>query len=247
MTGYVTDNVTGLQWEQPAMGCSAGCDQADAAAYCASLSLAGHSDWRLPTRIELVSIVDDTQHSPAIDPTFFPGTSNQYFKTSSVPASGPGNSFVIGGAEGDTAIGSTSPPVGTVRCVRGSAEPSSQYVIQAGGTVFDDRTGLTWQQSVPSQTYAWSDAQSYCNGNAAGLPGSGWRLPSMKELQTIVDDAQVNPAIDPNAFPSTPFDVAYWTSTPEVGVPGYAWYVLFGAGLANHNLTSVAYHVRCVR
>ena len=244
-TGYVFDELTGLQWEQPALGCGSGCSQANAAAYCAGLTLAGYGDWRLPTRIELVSIVDDTQHFQAIDPTAFPGTSNGYYWASTPMVMFPGNAFSVGGAEGDTAYRTGN--VDNVRCVRGTAAAqASQYQIQAGGAVLDTGTGLTWQQAVSPSTYAQSDAQSYCNGNVANLPGSGWRLPSMKELQTLVDDGLVNPAIDPTAFPGTPFDAAYWTSTPVAWQSGYAWYVLFDIGQANHDAIGATYPVRCV-
>ncbi len=54
--GTVTDLVTGLMWEQP-VGMAGG-TFTDAMSYCDGLSLAGHSDWHLPTRIELVSIID---------------------------------------------------------------------------------------------------------------------------------------------------------------------------------------------
>jgi hypothetical protein len=57
--GTVTDNVTGLMWQQ---GISSVSYQGTAsAAYCASLTLGGHCDWRVPTRIELASIMDYSQ------------------------------------------------------------------------------------------------------------------------------------------------------------------------------------------
>jgi len=54
--GTVTDNVTGLMWQQVVSTTTY--NWAQALAYCPKLTLAGHSDWRLPSRIELVSIVD---------------------------------------------------------------------------------------------------------------------------------------------------------------------------------------------
>ncbi len=247
----VVDDVTGLHWQRIA-GCSTGCTQADANAYCESLTLASSSDWRLPTRIELVSIVDDTEHMPAVDPDAFPATVNAYFWTSSAMGFFPDNAFRIGGSEGDTAYGMVS-GLGAARCVH---EPTnalaSDYEIEADGTptgtVMDTGTWLTWQQQVSAQTYTWSDALSTCTNNTAGLPGSGWRLPSMKELQTLVDDSHWSPAIDPNVFPNTPFDVAYWTSTPVAWDAGNAWFVQFELGTANKTTaTTTMLHVRCVR
>jgi hypothetical protein len=240
--GHVVDNVTGLWWQGVA-GCAAGCTQVDAAAYCEGLTLDGSSDWRLPTRIELVSIVDYTKHNAAIDPTYFPGTLTHAYWTSTAMVFFPNasNHFKVGGSEGNTAYGGSG--LNGARCVRApAAAPASQLVILADGTVLDTGTGLAWQQAAGAETYTQGEAIAHC----AGL-GAGFRLPSMKELQTIVDDTRTFPAIDPTAFPGTLTDVAYWTSTPVSWqqVPN-AWHVGFDLGQTNHDLASAAYHARCV-
>jgi formylglycine-generating enzyme required for sulfatase activity len=129
-----------------------------------------------------------------------------------------------------------------------ASAPTGRYVVANGGTangtVYDTKTKLTWQQAIPSTTYAWTDAKSYCAG--INLAGTGWRLPTCKELQTIVDDSQTNPAVDLNAFPSTPADW-FWSSSPLAGSPSNAWGVDFGIGYAfNYDITNAKY-VRCVR
>jgi Protein of unknown function (DUF1566) len=49
-------------------------------------------------------------------------------------------------------------------------------------------TKLTWQRSVPATTYAWDDARTLCSsGEVTSLGDSGWRLPTKKELMTLVD------------------------------------------------------------
>jgi hypothetical protein len=127
LSGVMTDNVTGLMWQQPldAVSCAKGCTQADAAAYCASISLGNYHDWRLPTRIELVSLVDFTRASPAIDPVFT-GTPPDKFWTSSSEAGAVATvawlvDFVSGSAYVIGTLGtSTNPaPLLRVRCVRG--------------------------------------------------------------------------------------------------------------------------------
>ena len=92
-TGIVTDNITGLQWQdnndtksimKPWLtrenfdscrdGNKTACtdDSGDTAAtYCKNLSLGGHKDWRLPTIDELMYIVDRSKAIPAIDRTYF--------------------------------------------------------------------------------------------------------------------------------------------------------------------------------
>lgn len=71
--GTVTDNATGLMWQQVDDGVAR--DWEDALSYAENLTLAGYSDWRLPNAKELQSIVDykrcpDVTNSPAIDPLF---------------------------------------------------------------------------------------------------------------------------------------------------------------------------------
>jgi len=70
--------------------------------------------------------------------------------------------------------------------------------------VQDNKTGLTWQRSVPSSTYTWADATSYCQALNLGGFSSGWRLPAKKELETLVDERVQNQAIDATAFSERP-------------------------------------------
>lgn len=68
--GTVSDQATGLDWQQSDDGNRR--DWEDALAYCESLDLAGHQDWRLPDSKELQSIVDyDKPDIPAIDENLF--------------------------------------------------------------------------------------------------------------------------------------------------------------------------------
>ncbi len=69
--GTVTDNRTNLMWQQ--VTAPAIYTWQNAIAYCNNLVLAGHSDWRLPNLNELESLVN-RDHTPAIDPVYFPNT-----------------------------------------------------------------------------------------------------------------------------------------------------------------------------
>jgi formylglycine-generating enzyme required for sulfatase activity len=121
--------------------------------------------------------------------------------------------------------------------------PAGRYTM-TGGTVFDTKTKLTWQQTAPAATYAWAPAKTYCQ--TLSLAGTGWRLPTRKELQTIVDYSQSNPSIDPTAFPATPVE-NFWSSSPVAGSPTNAWVVYFDSGATNNVDMTVAFDVRCVR
>jgi hypothetical protein len=58
----------------------------DAIDNCAALSHGGMTDWRLPNKVELESIVDLSQSSPAIDTSTFPNTQSQYYWASTARA-----------------------------------------------------------------------------------------------------------------------------------------------------------------
>jgi Protein of unknown function (DUF1566) len=116
--GTVTDNVTGLMWQQSVE--SVTYTQPDALAYCAGLSLAGYTDWRLPTVIEVISIVDPGASSPALNTKYFPAVAfweNAGFWTSTLNAGMPGSAWDVAFSDGETSY----QPVGSgfvARCVR---------------------------------------------------------------------------------------------------------------------------------
>jgi len=86
--GTVTDNCTGLMWQKDTADVNGdglidendGTLLCDALAYSEGLTLAGHSDWRLPNVRELQSIVDYGRLYPAIDPVFG-GVSDNYMSS----------------------------------------------------------------------------------------------------------------------------------------------------------------------
>jgi hypothetical protein len=124
-----------------------------------------------------------------------------------------------------------------------ASAPAGRYTL-TGGTVVDTKTKLTWQQTVPAAKYAWAAAKTYCQ--TLSLAGTGWRLPTRKELQTIVDYSQSNPSIDPTAFPATPA-AAFWSSSPVAGSPTVAWSIYFIIGLTYSFVMTDPNEVRCVR
>jgi hypothetical protein len=83
----VRDSVTGLEWQAVAFDKKMTWKEAEKA--CRDLRLGGHSDWRLPTRVELLTLVDDTRFNPAIDTDAFPNTPSDWFWTSTPYAPNP--------------------------------------------------------------------------------------------------------------------------------------------------------------
>lgn len=242
--GVVIDKVTGLTWQR-AIDQTNTYTWADAEAYCANLTLAGHGDWRLPSAIELYSLVDYTKFNPAIDATAFPDTPAVFFWSSSPLVGNSSSAWVVyfdNGHAGNVGISGT----GRVRCVRspGADSPAPSY-SSANGTVTDKSTKLVWQQKVAPIPYSWSGARTYCASLA--IAGGGWRVPSVKELATLVDfKATSSPTIDTTAFPDTPADFL-WSSSPLAGSSTSAWVVSFQDGSTHYRETDYTNPLRCVR
>jgi hypothetical protein len=130
-----------------------------------------------------------------------------------------------------------------VRRARADAPPD-RYMINSGqGLVTDLRTGLTWQQPISAMQYTWDAANTYCRGLSLGGM-NGFRIPSLKELMTLVDPARVSPAIDPKAFPTTPLEW-FWTSSNRSSLGTAS--VSFDTGGTGYFPVSNRLRVRCVR
>jgi hypothetical protein len=123
--------------------------------------------------------------------------------------------------------------------------PPGHYDVDAvAGTVKDNRTGLTWQRAVNEVIYAWADAKTHCA--TLSLSGGGWRLPTKKELLTVVDPAHSDPAVDPVGFPLTPKGL-FWSASAFAGSTRLAWVVDFRDGSSFNHDVGESEHVRCVR
>jgi Protein of unknown function (DUF1566) len=125
--------------------------------------------------------------------------------------------------------------------------PPGHYMIGSGasaGTVYDTKSKLTWQQTAPTTTYDWADAKTYCSG--LDLNGTGWRLPTLKELFSIVDRTQtLPPFIDTSAFPGTPSDRFRAATLEDTTI---ASIIDFSTGFVNgDDVTWAGDYVRCVR
>lgn len=105
--------------------------------------------------------------------------------------------------------------------------------------VLDRMTQLEWQGCAAGLTGStcgggsssqmdWAGAVAYCEALTWG-GHSDWRLPTVRELSTIVDAGRVEPNIDPPAFPGTPSHTS-WSSSSVAGSGSGAWYVNFNYG-----------------
>lgn len=121
------------------------------------------------------------------------------------------------------------------------------YIDNGNGTVTDTTTGLMWQQDTPDNYMTWKNALSYCeNLDLGGY--TDWRLPTIKELRSIVDYSRYNPAIDTTVFKDT-FASFYWSNTTHSYYTSGAWGVDFyyGYGYAATTSKYDSHYVRAVR
>jgi hypothetical protein len=110
----VTDVRSGLMWQRGTSDAARA--WAGAIDYCNTLDLGGHSDWRLPKAIELLSIVDPGRSNPSIDTAAFPTNPGERYWTST-PCVGGASAFHVGFTSGysyDLSVGASA----WARCVR---------------------------------------------------------------------------------------------------------------------------------
>ena len=270
--GTVTDTNTGLMWQKTDNGEST---WEYAVTNARNVAVGGYSDWRLPTPAELFSMLN-LNNNPAVDTNYFPNNpagAAGYWWTTDIYGTNYASVWCAnsGGGLGPKPKTETISAGGVLRYharyVRGGAPSNGHnYLNDGDGTVTDLDTGLMWQQ-VPSAATHWSAALT--NAEIFSLGGhTDWRLPNIKELQTLTDytlatattagaaKACVNRILFPtNTTPAT----AYWSSTPLRPVTGnQAWVVELGVnnasspprnaqGIISYNTNTASYPFFCVR
>ena len=215
----------------------------DADNLCRESNYAGKSGWRLPTRKEFYSIIDNGRTNPATDPEYFNDT--RAFWTSKVYAQENSTSkWYVDFSNGYSAVEKTQK---YVLCVRGEEPPEAVLVpstVEGDDIMTDTTSGLVWQDIRGGNDYTWLAALEYCkNLNYAGF--SDWRLPNLNELFSLINDDKVSPASDLTNVAKMP----HWTSTSSMTDPSSALYINFSTGRigASDKTTSSSRYVKCVR
>jgi hypothetical protein len=148
--------------------------------------------------------------------------------------------------------GTSVPCAGTGQDGEVQAGAAARFTDNGDGTVTDGNSGLMWEKLTDDggihdqdATYTWSDAVTVKIAalNTAGFAGyDDWRLPNVRELQSLVHYGVYGPAVsgafdtgcasgcDGLACSCTPFGTVTWSSTSHVGASGYAWSIYFGDG-----------------
>ncbi len=242
----VVDDQTHLVWQAADDGHTFDRDQA--VAHCATLATANApaGSWRLPTVVELATLIDGGRHEPSIDPVFRNTASDAYWTATPV-ASGPAQGWTVRFDFGEIVPRLTSHPL-TARCLRGGDSGRLQAAgpLVAGAlTVKDTEGGLEWQRHPDTARRTWGDALRYCA--ALHLDGKdGWHLPNINELRSLVDygstaDVRVDPVLDGVRADT------YWSSTPTYGIPTLAQSISFNLGVEDGVSVDSPAYALCVR
>ncbi len=145
-------------------------------------------------------------------------------------------------------------PLSAQTCNFGSiarSTPPGTFIDNRDGTVTDSRFGLMWKRCSEGQTWSgrtctgaasprdWKDAMEHAEG-ASYAGYDDWRLPNLKELASIVEDACEDPAIDSGVFPITPSS-EFWSASPT-DYSYTAWTVDFEDGGDDRNFWRSSEH-----
>ena len=135
--------------------------------------------------------------------------------------------------------------------------PSPRFTDNSDGTVTDNLTGLIWLKDADAGdgTATWANALSICNSLATGQQGlsdgssaGDWRLPTVKELHSLIDVGNFDPAL-PTGHPFSGVQSSfYWSSTTNAGNAANAFSVYVNYGSVSYGTgKSNAFYVWPVR
>ena len=113
--------------------------------------------------------------------------------------------------------------------------------------VLDNETGLVWE-TIPVRAQAvWKSAAGICAKKTVGGK-KDWRLPTLKELETLADHTIYPPPALPTGHPFSNVEFhGYWTSTEHEDYPFSAWDVNFDYGIVGNDFKINKNFVWCVR
>jgi len=247
----VKDELTGLVWTTSASKFEFPVSWRESLALVAQMNNRkefGRSDWRLPNRRELRSLVDHAMKNPSLprDHPFIDVNLGWYWTSTTAapnrsyawylhleggrmfygkktdffwawPVAGknmvlPQTGEHISVQDQDQADG-TVYPVGADGCTRsGTPWPEPRFQMRKKG-VLDMLTGLLWYQGNDfiKQCVTWSESfaavQEY-----AQTTDQPWRVPTINELESLVDVSRHRPALPPeHTFPVEAH--GFWSST----------------------------------
>ncbi len=120
-------------------------------------------------------------------------------------------------------------------------------LVMGGAGVLDKETALVWEKSPGVISMGWFTALDHCFFKKVGGRG-GWRLPTIEELATLVDDTQPAPTLPSgHPFSRSVRSSFYWSATTAADLTTLAWIVSFSNGVVTSDLKVNDHFVWCVR
>jgi hypothetical protein len=267
----VFDNLTGLQWLQDANPGEYPLTWQEALDYISGMNIekiAGRSDWRLPNRKELRSLMAFETRKPAlpeghpfenvflnwywtsttaaINPEYawavhmegarmFFGRKDQYYLFWPVCGQGKGVLSATGQQSCYDAAGEEMSCKGAGQdgeLKMGVSWPQPRFKIHET-FVLDNLTGLFWLRDadICSKKMDWDEALDQVTKISLDTPEKilPWRLPTINELESLVDCSRHSPAL-PDNHPFVNVRDVYWSSTTSFFDPAWAWALYLNKG-----------------
>ena len=252
--GTITDTITGLMWQKIDGG---EMSYENAILYCDTLTLGGYNDWRLPNPHESMTILN-LQGNPAIDATYFSSagtTTADYWWTNTKQADDSLKVWCTnsGGGIGNKPKSETISAGGTfkyhtraVRDLFSLPYVSAHFNNNGNGTITDSLTNLMWQRIPYTDSLSWENALIYADTLTLG-GYIDWRLPNIKELESINEHRLYKPSLD-TAFFKIINNKKYWTGTTlKSSTNSKAWYLNSQYGITSYDEKIRRNQVMCVR
>ena len=234
MTDTVLDTLTGLTWCQNANVAELPLDWKAAHDFVNEMNqgkVFGRLGWRLPSRRELFTLISHKVFNPALPKGHpFQNVFAGYYWTCTPCHRLPDQAWYIhlgggriyrGMKHGCYLVWPVISPAGEFPYAE---EPWCWEIDEQG--IFDRRTGLTWShpENAVRQPVTWQlalDGIRAMNRKNTDMP-TAWRLPNIRELESLVDVGSHSPAL-PQNHPFASIADGYWSSTTSMYEPSYAW------------------------
>jgi hypothetical protein len=132
--------------------------------------------------------------------------------------------------------------------------PIPRFTDNGNGTVTDNLTGLIWPQHLGCHFGDWQSGLDFCNGLASGTcwltdnsEAGDWRLANRKELLSLLDQSQYNPAIPAGHPFIVSSSAVFISSTTSANSTTAAWEVSIYAGTMGLGTKTGNWYGACVR
>lgn len=129
---------------------------------------------------------------------------------------------------------------------------STRFIVlsnMGSAAVLDRETGLVWERTPVAGNVTWISGIQHCRQLVIGNR-KGWRLPSLEELESLLDGTQSNPAL-PSGHPFQGIGAtdSFWSATSTEHDSLLAWIVDMGSiGNSGWSTKTAAFdRVWCVR